>query len=54
MSQGKDLAWKPIAYCAAALVLGVVVGTFLVAPTVKKLQEKNQAKSKIKEIPSKG
>ncbi|MEL6941025.1 MAG: hypothetical protein AAFO82_00010 [Bacteroidota bacterium] len=47
MANGKDIDWQPIAYCAGALIIGLVVGTLLVAPSMKKLQEK---KAKIKEI----
>jgi len=46
MSNGSNIAWKPIAYCAGALVLGMVIGSMLIAPSIKKLQDKNQASSK--------
>lgn len=53
MAEGKDIAWKPIAYCAGTLILGVIIGTLLVAPSMKKLQEKKQNTPKIKEGTSK-
>ncbi|WP_170110730.1 hypothetical protein [Flavilitoribacter nigricans] len=53
MAEGKDIAWEPILYCAGTLALGIVIGTLLVAPSVKKLQEKKEATAKIKEGTSK-
>ncbi|MEL7425998.1 MAG: hypothetical protein AAFN81_23600 [Bacteroidota bacterium] len=43
MSTTNDIAWKPIAYCAGALVLGMVIGSVLIAPALKKLEEKKQS-----------
>ncbi|MEN0047533.1 MAG: hypothetical protein AAF806_10790 [Bacteroidota bacterium] len=45
MANGKDIDWQPIAYCAGALIIGLVVGTLLVAPSMKKTtgeKSKNQ------------
>jgi len=49
MSNRSDIAWKPIAYCAGALVLGMVIGSMLIAPSIKKLQEKKESSSNEKQ-----
>ena len=43
MAEGKDIAWKPIAFCIGAGIAGIAIGAFLVAPAIKKAKDKKLA-----------
>ena len=43
-AEGKDIAWTQWAYCGGALVAGLVIGTFVVAPAWEKMRAKKAAK----------
>ena len=43
-AEGKDIAWTQWAYCGGALVAGLVIGTFVVAPMWEKAKAKKAAK----------
>ena len=44
MAEGKDIAWLQYAYIGGALIGGIALGTFVVAPAWKKFQDKKKAK----------
>lgn len=46
MADGKDIAWKPIAFCIGAGIAGIAIGAFLVAPAIKKAKDKKLAAKK--------
>lgn len=48
MAEGKDIAWKPIAYCIGALAIGLLIGVTVVAPAVEKFQEKKKINQQTK------
>ncbi len=50
MAQHNDIAWKPIIYCIGAGVLGIALGTFMVAPMVQKRAAKKNAEQKKKAL----
>ena len=45
-TEGKDIAWQQWAWCGGALLAGVALGTFVVAPMWEKMQAKKEAKKK--------
>ncbi len=45
MATGKDIAWTQWAWCGGALIAGLVIGTFVVAPMWDNMKSKKAAKS---------
>lgn len=52
MAQHNNIAWKPIMYCIGTGVLGIALGTYMVAPMVQKMAAKKNAKQKKKALTS--
>ena len=44
MKEENDIAWKPIMYCSAALLGGLALGIWVLAPIMEKRKEKLAAK----------
>lgn len=42
-TQGQDIAWSMIGYCALALVAGIALGTFITGPALQKRKAKKRA-----------
>lgn len=42
MATTSNIAWKPIAYCAGTLVLGLAVGALLIGPALEKRKQKKK------------
>jgi len=47
MTAQNNIAWKPIAFCTGALIIGGVIGVFLIAPMMSGQKEKKQKTVKI-------
>lgn len=47
MAEGKDIAWMQYAYIGGALLGGILLGTFVVAPAWQKFQEKRATHKKV-------
>ncbi len=48
MANKTDIAWTPIMYCVGTGIVGIAIGTFLVAPMVHKMKAKQLAEKKKK------
>lgn len=42
MTHGKDIAWKQIGFVGGAFVVGALLGVFVAAPMIEKMQKKKE------------